>query len=401
MEKSIFKLYSSGLLVYYSRPWQRRVSSGHGTCFCIEIKKTKYLVTNYHVIEGCNEFEVDGEKLELLFYDMYNDIALLSCPIKDAIPLQIGEIGIGDDINLWGFGMSMRGLLNTKGIISRLVKYKWGATKVLFFQSDVSCYPGNSGGPIINNSGEVIGILIGTHQYKGTDMITHIIPFFLLNFFIQSFENRKKDQMSVCYYYFEPSWQIIYPEMITLDTSYKDECGFTSKKLGYITHINNIKIGKEAQITFNDFLSELGYHTKIDGEITFTYLASMLPKFILTGYKTGEKKISDIEVKNPHFYKEISPHLCLIHNQYCFVPVVDGLVDELNVPMKRGLVYIAHARKNKKFIGKIIDIAWNDFIKIIKDNKRKELQFVGDDWIIVIEPEIEEETLKTRKFLDL
>ncbi|WP_170113279.1 trypsin-like peptidase domain-containing protein [Ahniella affigens] len=124
------------------------------------------IATNYHVIEGKTHFSVvfsDGTErsAESLSNDRENDVALLKVEGKlpPGLPLAKALPGMGADVFTLGYPhtdiMGKNAKLAT-GIIS--------ATSGLqddprFFQISVPVQSGNSGGPLINHSGEVVGIV--------------------------------------------------------------------------------------------------------------------------------------------------------------------------------------------------------------------------------------------------
>lgn len=119
------------------------------------------IITNYHVIEGAYSasIEINGKTYSIksvLAYDAYIDLAVLKI---DAIGLDTAviskrEVQVGDAIYAIG---SSRGMTNTfsQGIVTysnRIID------DVTYVQHDASITHGNSGGPLINAYGEVIGI---------------------------------------------------------------------------------------------------------------------------------------------------------------------------------------------------------------------------------------------------
>ena len=122
-----------------------------------------YVVTNYHVIDDSNEINVITYDrgifvAEFIGADLKRDLALLKIDgdhdflqIGDSDSLQVGNkvIAIGNPLGL-SFSVS-------EGIISGLDRRgPNGLTE--YIQTDVSLNPGNSGGPLINTNGEVVGI---------------------------------------------------------------------------------------------------------------------------------------------------------------------------------------------------------------------------------------------------
>ena len=141
-----------------------RVAKSLGSGFVID--KAGYIVTNNHVIEGSDVIEVvfpDGDtyEAELLGRDPSTDLALLKIDAGRDLPFvpfgNSDEADVGDWVmaigNPFGYGGSV-----AAGIISaRNRNINHGAYDD-FIQTDVAINRGNSGGPLFNMSGEVIGV---------------------------------------------------------------------------------------------------------------------------------------------------------------------------------------------------------------------------------------------------
>lgn len=151
-------------------------SSGTGFVYKTE-DKTAYLLTNNHVIENADDIYVtftDGTIVEanIVGADVYSDIAVLS--VDEDYIISIAEIGSSEDARLGDTVFAIGAPLDsayswsvTRGIVSgkdRLVQVELtsGNTKtpmiVNTIQTDAAINSGNSGGPLANSNGEVIGI---------------------------------------------------------------------------------------------------------------------------------------------------------------------------------------------------------------------------------------------------
>ncbi len=151
-------------------------SSGTGFVYKTE-DKTAYLLTNNHVIENADDVYVtftDGTIVEanIVGADVYSDIAVLS--VDEDYIISIAEIGSSEDARLGDTVFAIGAPLDsayswsvTRGIVSgkdRLVQVELtsGNTKtpmiVNTIQTDAAINSGNSGGPLANSNGEVIGI---------------------------------------------------------------------------------------------------------------------------------------------------------------------------------------------------------------------------------------------------
>jgi serine protease Do len=138
---------------------------GMGSGFFIN---EKYIITNYHVIKGFEKLSVYVYNhpyvitdVELVGYDESIDIAVLQVNEKD-IPNEFLEFAeesplIGDDVYAIGHGMSQVWSL-TKGILSYDYRRNPGTSFVHYLQTDAVINSGNSGGPLLNEDSEVIGV---------------------------------------------------------------------------------------------------------------------------------------------------------------------------------------------------------------------------------------------------
>ena len=151
-------------------------SSGTGFVYKTE-DKTAFLLTNNHVIENADDVYVtftDGTIVEanIVGADVYSDVAVLS--VDEDYIISIAEIGSSEDARLGDTVFAIGAPLDsayswsvTRGIVSgkdRLVQVELtsGNTKtpmiVNTIQTDAAINSGNSGGPLANSNGEVIGI---------------------------------------------------------------------------------------------------------------------------------------------------------------------------------------------------------------------------------------------------
>jgi len=137
---------------------------GSGTGFAVT--KTGYIVTNVHVIKGCDDVDITfhGKDLSLaiIFTDAGNDLALLKGNFNPDQIFALSRDGpkLMEDIFVAGFPFGdkySRAIKVTKGIVSSLTGYKNNLSN---FQFDAAINSGNSGGPIFNLKGAVIGVTV-------------------------------------------------------------------------------------------------------------------------------------------------------------------------------------------------------------------------------------------------
>jgi S1-C subfamily serine protease len=151
---------------------------GAGSGFIIDPKG--FILTNYHVVAGAQTIEVilgDQSRYPAKFVgaDQRNDVALIkidpkgkdlaSLPLGDSSTLQVGQkvLAIGDP---FGFQSTL-----TTGVVSAIGRTVQTSQTTFIdeaIQTDASINKGNSGGPLINTHGEVIGINSAIYTPSGT-----------------------------------------------------------------------------------------------------------------------------------------------------------------------------------------------------------------------------------------
>ena len=170
---SVEKAYD-GVVTVVSYKNNQKISTGSGFVYKKD-DKVGYIMTNNHVVDGADKVEVvmsNNETVEatILGKETYSDIAVLSIN-KDKV-LSVLEIGdnskmkLGDTVFTIGapMGLEYSGTV-TKGILSgkdRMVEVSFsGSTSDYYMkvlQTDAAISPGNSGGPLLDVNGAVIGI---------------------------------------------------------------------------------------------------------------------------------------------------------------------------------------------------------------------------------------------------
>jgi putative serine protease PepD len=144
-------------------------ATGAGTG--VILTATGDVLTNAHVVDGASQIEVtlSGESqartARVVGTDTSADVALIHIDGASGLPVaQLGSSGavqVGDDVVAIGNALALKGGLTvTKGIISALDRSLDGnnATMTGLMQTDASISSGNSGGPLVNAAGQVIGI---------------------------------------------------------------------------------------------------------------------------------------------------------------------------------------------------------------------------------------------------
>lgn len=160
-------------------------SEGQGSGFIISDKNE--VVTNYHVIEGGSTINVefnDGRNYpaRILGTDEETDLALLQIKTQESIPhlsfKNQGDIRIGDWVvaigNPFGIGQS-----TSLGVISAIGRERVDSGNYVdYIQTDATINRGNSGGPLFNLKGEVVGVNSAIYSPTGASVgIAFVIPY--------------------------------------------------------------------------------------------------------------------------------------------------------------------------------------------------------------------------------
>jgi len=142
-----------------------------------------HILTNYHVVHGCTTTDVfDADAVRrtgrVVAVDEENDLALVDTRATAKAVAEFSGSGAKVGESSWAFGFPLAGLLATSGnftggIISALAGLD-NDSRMLQISAPVQ--PGNSGGPLLNQSGVVIGIVVAKLDALGVAKVTHDVP---------------------------------------------------------------------------------------------------------------------------------------------------------------------------------------------------------------------------------
>lgn len=189
---AVEKVYDSVVVV---TTYVNDAAYASGTGFAYKSEDgTTYLLTNYHVINGCDSVKVtltNGNVIDakLLGGDKYADVAVLTVDADDLS--QVVEIGNNEDMRVgdtvFAIGSPIkeayywsvtRGILSGKDrtVTVSLSSNTSDTSMMNVMQTDVAINSGNSGGPLSNSNGEVIGITSSKVTITGVEGIGFAIP---------------------------------------------------------------------------------------------------------------------------------------------------------------------------------------------------------------------------------
>lgn len=168
---------------------QTSASAVAGTGFIIT--SDGYIMTNYHVIEPAyeNNYKItvlfkDGTSYEasIAGFEEDGDIAVLKIDANDLSPVTVGNsdnIAVGDSVFAIGHPLGELDFSMTSGRVSALdrsITADRNSAPINMFQFDAAINSGNSGGPVFNESGEVIGIATAKVGSSGVEGLGFAIP---------------------------------------------------------------------------------------------------------------------------------------------------------------------------------------------------------------------------------
>jgi S1-C subfamily serine protease len=171
-----FKSYNDPIANLFFGRGSSRDFSQLGTGSGVIISGDGYIITNNHVIEDATEIEIvlnDKSSFiaEVIGTDLNSDIALLKIdadnltyiPFGDSDSMRIGEwvLAVGNPYNLTSTVTA--GIISAKG---RDLEGNFSTDS--FLQTDAAVNPGNSGGALVNNRGELIGINTAISSQTGS-----------------------------------------------------------------------------------------------------------------------------------------------------------------------------------------------------------------------------------------
>jgi len=164
--------------------WLRQyVKKGAGSG--VIISKDGYIVTNHHVIANANRIEITTSdkktyKAKLVGDDAQTDLALLKVSANNLTPATIGrsdKIAVGELAVVIGNPLGELGGSVSAGIISAKDRNMTIEKKNMkLIQTDATVNPGNSGGGMFNQYGQLVGIVVAKSSGTGVEGLGFAIP---------------------------------------------------------------------------------------------------------------------------------------------------------------------------------------------------------------------------------
>ena len=261
------------------------------------LKQYGLIVTNEHLIRDNAEVLISGETfskklVQVLFIDARLDLAFLQAPEMNEVPdIPLGDsdtIHPGDRILVLGhpFGLSYA---STQGIVSNTSHEQDGIT---FFQHDAALNPGNSGGPLVSQGGEVMGI--NTFVIRDGENIGFSLPVNYLKETLQAYQEHHGQIGVRC----TSCSNLVFAD--TINQSYCPFCGSKVTLPSEIEPYEPIGVPK----TIEDMLERLGQEVRLarrgpnNWEIIEGSARINISYYEKTGLITGDAYLCTLPRKN-------------------------------------------------------------------------------------------------------
>jgi serine protease Do len=185
--EEFLRQWGGGNLPRGAVPQQPRPSAGEGSGFVVSADG--YIITNAHVVRDANDITVkltDRREYpaKLIGLDDRTDVAVIKIEGKELPTVRIGDpskLKPGQWVVAIGSPFGMENSV-TAGIVSATFRQLPDEQYQAFIQTDVAVNPGNSGGPLFNLNGEVVGINSQIYSQSGGYMgLSFAIPIDVAN----------------------------------------------------------------------------------------------------------------------------------------------------------------------------------------------------------------------------
>ena len=160
-------------------------SIGYGTGFIVS--EQGYIVTNYHVVEGANKVSVtlydeSTYSAKVIGYEESNDLAIIKIEpegkIESLVYGKSSDLSVGDDVYVIGNPLGDLTFTLTRGVVSALNRLidTGSGFNINMFQTDAAINSGNSGGPVFDEHGFVVGIASAKYASSSIEGLCFCVP---------------------------------------------------------------------------------------------------------------------------------------------------------------------------------------------------------------------------------
>lgn len=233
-----------------------QIATPYSTGTGFVLRDYKLIITNEHLVRDNAEVLVSGETFDkqlvpVLFIDARLDLAFLQAPDLNGIPhVALGnsdQLHHGDPILVLGHPFGLK-YASTRGIISSTTHEQNGTT---YFQHDAALNPGNSGGPLISQDGQIMGV--NTFVIRDGENIGFSLPANYLKATLDAYQSHHGSIGVRC---------VSCANLVFTDTVDKGYCPFCGSKIGLPNEVEPYEpIGVPK--TIEDMLENLGQEVRL------------------------------------------------------------------------------------------------------------------------------------------
>lgn len=238
-----------------------QIATGAGTGTGFYVKEYDLIITNAHVVAEDAEVTIAGKAFDKMlsrvwYTDRKHDLAFLQAPPSIEMPEvrlgQYDQMKDGDAVIAIGhpYGLNYTA---TQGVISKVDRIREG---LKFIQTDAAINQGNSGGPLVNMSGEIVGV--NSFIIRGGDNLGFALPVSYLREALQMYLPNKGVESTRC-----ASCDFLVTARNIDSNKYCPSCG-TEVKLPVIPEKEIEPVG--AAKTIEEILKELGKDVRLARE---------------------------------------------------------------------------------------------------------------------------------------
>ena len=206
MPNAVVKVFATLSFPNYEYPWQtNKISKFTGSGAVID---NNSILTSAHVVSNARFIEVKKENdpkkyiATVKYISHQADLAILELEDKsffsDVIPLKLNnKIVARDEVTVLGYPLGGDNISTTTGVVSRIEYrwYVWSNEYLLAIQIDAAINSGNSGGPVVNDRNELVGIAMMT--LSNSSNIGYIVPTTVIDTFLTDIKDGVVDGFHV------------------------------------------------------------------------------------------------------------------------------------------------------------------------------------------------------------
>ncbi len=177
-----------------------KINTASGTGSGFYVKDKDIFITNFHVVAGHKKVAIENQSKDrflanVVFVNPETDIAILKTESSFDLPNLLNDNDLDlkrqDQVFVLGFPFGMPFTI-TEGIVSSVKQHMDGKN---YIQTDAAVNPGNSGGPVLNADGTLIGVT--TAKFQDADNVGFAIPLSVLINDIETFEQNTELKYAV------------------------------------------------------------------------------------------------------------------------------------------------------------------------------------------------------------